>query len=213
VSGAPFNRPGDRPAIVYHDPTPTHGAIKYALFDGATWRRETVWQGRGWCSLAFDIAGVPFVTFSQHGYRIAADFKDASHGWVGAGSAPGDSSALAFNRADPANPWERAVSYSDGHVRCAVGHAYGGWSVFTAEKAGKDQAGNMIGPFMLTSVAFGPSGQVGISYYDSANSTIRYAGGTIVRMALDHLSDWLSTTMSRRMPRRPRAMAKEPAPT
>jgi hypothetical protein len=198
LSGAPFGRPPDRPAIAYLDPNPTFGAIKYAVFDGTAWHRETVWQSRGWCSLAFDLAGTPFVSFSQHGYWVAVEFKNSPSGWVGSGGAKGDTSALAFNHYDPSHPWERAFSYTDGHVRCAVGHAYALWGVFTVERAGKDQAGNLIGPFELTSVAFSPSGQhLGVSYYDSANSTIKYAVGTIVRIPIDTVIDFISSSLGR----------------
>jgi hypothetical protein len=49
--------------------------------------------------------------------------------------------------------------------------------------------------FELPSLAFSPSGHPGISYYDSANSTIKYAAGTIVRMPLDAVVDFLDFLM------------------
>jgi len=106
----------------------------------------------------------------------------------------GDTSALAYSPS-PAFRW--GVSYTDGHVKYAHGQ---GWSLkpnFLVEEAGKNQAEELIGPFEWTSLAFSPSGQPAISYYDSANYTIKYAVGTIVRTPLDDLISFLGGLMLR----------------
>jgi hypothetical protein len=86
-----------------------------------------------------------------------------------------------------------APGYTTGHIVLAYGHEVRVRRHWPVEEAGKDQFGNFIGPFELPSLAFSPSGHPGVSYYDSANSTIKYAAGTIVRMPLDALVDVLDS--------------------
>ena len=91
-------------------------------------------------------------------------------------------------------PWELGIAYTPGHIELAYGGNYS-FRRWLVDEAGKDQLGNFVGPFELPSLAFSPSGHPGISYYDSANSTIKYAAGTIVRMPLDAFFDFLDFLM------------------
>jgi hypothetical protein len=47
----------------------------------------------------------------------------------------------------------------------------GSWVYYTVEETG--------GPFLYPCLAFNPSGEPAISYYDQANGTIKYAVGTV----------------------------------
>src|SRR3954470_6979650 len=169
--------PSGRPAIAYHDSR--NDLIKYAAFDGKHWIQETVGEGKGWVSLAFAPSGEPAVSYThapkaRQPFVMYAVRQGAS--WNPEVIAPGDSSWLAFTPAG-----EPAISYRD-RVEEAIKYAVfrdRNWYHFLVQQTGKDQDGNWAGPFTLTSLAFSPTGQPAISYYDRANGTIRYAIGTL----------------------------------
>jgi hypothetical protein len=97
-------------------------------------------------------------------------------GWVPQTIAqPAESGSLAFSPLG-----EPAVSYHDAGAE-AIKYAVftdRSWTHFTVEQAGKNQFGEFVGPFTMTSLAFSPSGQPAISYYDRADGSIKYAIGS-----------------------------------
>jgi len=191
---------GNRPAIVYH--TQFNNDIKFARFFGTGWNTNVVrdglnpnWEkGLGWCSLAISIFGTPSISFTgplKNNIRHAHD--TSSSGWDVSTIQTGITSSLAYNSLS-SRPWELGIAYTTGHIVLAYGRSYM-LRHRLVDEAGKDQLGNFVGPFELPSLAFSPSGHPGISYYDTANSTIKYAAGTIVRVPLDALVDVLDSLM------------------
>jgi hypothetical protein len=199
LSGAPYGSPGDLPAIAYHDQT--HNQIKYARFDGTAWHLQTVRPGIGWCSLDFGPAGGAAIGYSERTFVGYAHF-DTSIGWWGGGILGGITGSLAYSTSS-SRPWDRGIAYTNAHIVLAYGHYSAPLGYSLVEKAGKNQLGQFIGPFELPALAFSPSGQPAITYYDSANSTIKYAAGTIVRMPLDALDDLFEFLRSRLLRLRP----------
>jgi hypothetical protein len=191
LSGEPSGNPGDRPAIAYHDQA--HNHIMFARLHGTSWDIQTIRGGIGWCSLDFGPTGGPGVGSSSQGY-INYNHYWPGTGWWGGSIQGGITGSLAYNRASP-RPTERGIAFTNGHIVLVYGYDTWGPTYFLVEEAGKDQLGNFVGPFELPSLAFSPSGHPGISYYDSANSTIKYAAGTIVRLPLDAFFDFLDFLM------------------
>ena len=76
---------------------------------------------------------------------------------------------------------EPAVSYHDESAQAIKLAMYVDreWQHVLVEQSGKDQQGLWHGDFTLTSLAFTPSGQPAVAYYDRHNGTIRVAVGTI----------------------------------
>ena len=204
LSGAESGDPGDRPVIAYHDQA--HNHIKFARFDGTAWDIETLRrgtnpnpeQGLGWCSLDFWIAEwPPSISFTGINNSVAYAWYTGTIFYWAVSTIPGGiTGSLAYNSLS-SRPWELGIAYTPGHIVLAYGHEQLPLRHWLVEEAGKDQFGNFIGPFELPSLAFSPSGHPAISYYDSANSTIKYAAGTIVRMPLDALFDILGSLMLR----------------
>jgi hypothetical protein len=178
--------PPDRPGIAYHDKT--HDQIKYAYSDGTTWfRGAPVGQGIGACSLAFDRYGQPHVAFTTGIASGGSNFVYCSYAdewqgssWVGLGgpSVVGDGPCFAF-----APDGTRVVSYHD-FSAWAIKYAENQdfvsvppWNISLVEKAGKTN-GQIVGDFGSPSLAFSPSGQPAISYYDRGNFSIKYAVGS-----------------------------------
>lgn len=174
--------PSGQPAIAYSS-TGSGGAndsIKYAVFDGSHWSSKTVGDGDGWCTLAFTASGDPAISYVlsrsvSESSVIYGVFNGAS--WVREAIAAGaDSPSLALT--PDGGP---AISY---HDRAAMAVKYAVvidrvWQHFLVDQAGKDQNGVFSGDFTLTSLAFSPSGQPAISYYDRNNGAIKFAVGTV----------------------------------
>jgi hypothetical protein len=168
-----------QPAIAYSfSDSHGHDLIKYAEFDGAHWSHQPVGPGPGWCTLAFTPSGQPAIAYPNSLRADSAVMYAVLSGgsWdlqtVASGA---DSPSLAFTPAG-----EPAISY----------HSRGGalnyavlidrvWNSFVVDTAGKDPTGQLTGDFTLTSLAFSPSGQPAISYYDRANGGIKCALGTV----------------------------------
>lgn len=89
------------------------------------------------------------------------------------------------------------MSYTDGHVKYGHGYGLALTMNFLVEEAGKNQAGELVGPFEWTSLAFSPTGHPAIAYYDTSNHTIKYAVGTVFITPRDHLSSLLSNLLFR----------------
>lgn len=200
LSGEPSAPPGDRPVIAYHDQA--HNHIKLARFVGTAWDIETLRQGTnpnleqglGWCSLGFWIAGFrPSISFTGINNNVRYARYSINFYWSVSTIPGGITGSLAHNSLS-SRPWELGIAYTPGHIVLAYGGNYS-FRHWLVDEAGKDQLGNFVGPFELPSLAFSPSGHPGISYYDSANSTIKYAAGTIVRMPLDAFFDFLDFLM------------------
>jgi hypothetical protein len=193
LSGEQNGIPGDRPAIAYLDGA--HNLIKFARLSGTSWSIQTVRGGIGWCSLDFAVTGSAGVGCSSQGY-VNYNHQSSGSGWWGASIQGGITCSLAYNSASP-RPTERGIAFTNGHMILAYGYDTWAPGYYRVEEAGKDQLGNFVGPFELPSLAFSPTGQPGISYYDSANSTIKYAAGTIVRLPFDTVFDILESLLLR----------------
>src|SRR5262249_12404022 len=189
LSTYPSSIPAGQPAIVYHDRA--HDRIKYAIFDGTTWKRETVQSqfGVGFCSLAFEPPGWPRIGYS---FRVVQDVNpyesvvfrawDPQNQWnFGLGVEKGETGSVACFPGPPTSSSGIAFTMGGGELRYF--HLWGG--DFQVERPGKTPTGEWIGPFAMPSLAFSPSGQPAISYYDISNSTIKYAAGTLIRTRLD----------------------------
>ncbi len=171
--------PSGQPAIAYTSEDDHRTLIRYAAFDGATWRKDTVGEGTGWCTIAFSPSGTPAIV-----YAVRRDLQySVSYATPGAGSwrresiaTPASSPSLAFTPAG-----EPAVSYHDEDDMAIILalRVDRTWSRFVVQHAGKDNDGIWHGDFTLTSLAFTPSGQPAISYYDRHHGSIKCAIGTI----------------------------------
>ena len=182
-------------AIAYHDSD--NDLINYTVFDGSHWVSQTVGEGSGWVSLASTPSGEPAISYTHEPEARQRSVMYAvmqGANWDLQTVAPGDSSWLAFTPAG-----EPAISYRD-RLTEAIKYAVfrdRSWQNSLVQKTGTDPAGNWAGPFTLTSLAFSPSGQPAITYFDRANGAIRCAIGSVS-----------SQTLNRRTPRaKPRAIA------
>lgn len=185
--------PSGQPAIAYagSDSNDTD-VIKYAVFDGSHWSSQVVGEGWGWCTLAFTPSGDPAISYMLQTERATSVVYAVSSGggWTRVEIANADSPSLAFTPAG-----EPAISYHDGGA-AAVKYAVFSdrtWQHFLVDQTGKDQNGLYSGDFTLTSLAFSPSGQPAISYYDRYNGTIKCAIGTVslpVTRTLRDLLPW-----------------------
>jgi hypothetical protein len=174
--------PSEQPAIAYlgSDSGDTD-VIKYAAFDGSQWSTEVVGDGWGWCTLAFTPSGDPAISYMLKRVRESVTSVvyavPSGAGWTRVEiAADADSPSLAFTPAG-----EPAISYHD-DAAAAVKYAVFSdrtWQHFLVEQAGKDQNGIFHGDFTLTSLAFSPSGQPAVSYYDRSDGTIKCAVGTV----------------------------------
>jgi hypothetical protein len=178
----------DRPAIAYHDRS--YGSVVYAMLASNGWFALRVGDlgtvpGLGRCSLAHSPTGIPVIVVGALG-AVQKYSNDSSFGWYFQGISGARTGSIAYN---PARIYERGMSYDfDGSVRYSIGYGIGRLLV---EAPGKTQSGALIGPFELTSTAFSAAGRPAISYYDISNNTIKVALGTIVRMPLDYVADFV----------------------
>lgn len=177
-----------RPAIAYHDRS--YGTVIYAQLALNGWYSVRIGNlgtipGLGRCSLAHSPNGTPVIAVGALG-AMQRYSNDSRFGWYFHGISGARTGSIAFN---PARPYERGMSYDfDGSVRYSLGSGIGRLLV---EAPGKTQSGDLIGPFELTSTAFSAAGRPAISYYDISNNTIKVALGTIVRMPLDYVADFV----------------------
>jgi hypothetical protein len=184
-----FN-PMGQPAIAYSS-SDGHGndVIKFAVFDGTHWSLETVGPGAGWCTLAFTPAGEPAITYPVSSGSDSSVIYAVSRGgsWnPDTVAISADSPSLAFTPTG-----EPTISYYSrgGSVNYAV-LIDRVWKSFVVEAAGKDQTGQMTGPYTLTRLAMNPiTGQPAISYYDRANGAIKCAIGTVSTGAKADVTD------------------------
>jgi hypothetical protein len=202
--GAPFyypiDRPGNRPAIAYYDRT--NARIKYVIFDGVSWKQREKFVGFGPCSLAFNPFGNPSIAFSFSAVNsagVVCYLSNPPFGWGGTSIATGETCWHAYNDPTFPRPFNRGIAYTKGggELNYALGPDNGWLTHFTVEQPGKTQTGELIGPFALPWHAFSPSGQPAISYFDTANYTIKYAIGTIFRTPLDDVSEFVGTLLFR----------------
>jgi hypothetical protein len=168
------------PAIAYSSSDGHgHDSINFAAFDGAHWSHETVGPGAGWCTLAFTPAGEPAITYPSSLHQDSSIIYAVLSGgtWnLQTVALAADSPSLDFTPGG-----EPAISYYShgGSVMYAV-LIEGVWTTSVVEQAGKDQAGQLTGPYTLTRLAMNPiTGQPAISYYDRANGAIKCAIGTV----------------------------------
>jgi hypothetical protein len=171
--------PADRLAAAYSADVNNETWIKYAIFDGAQWARDTIGEGWGWITLAFAPSGEPAVTYIQARGTVNSVIYATRVGtmWRRAALAsPAGSPSVAFSPIG-----EPAVSYHDESAQAIKLAMYvdRAWQHVLVEQSGKDQQGLWHGDFTLTSLAFTPSGQPAVAYYDRHNGTIRVAVGTI----------------------------------
>lgn len=177
-----------RPAIAYHDRS--SGRVVHASLGSNGWFSVRVGNlgtipGLGRCSLAHSPTGTPVIVVGALG-ALQRYSNDSSFGWYFQGISGARTGSIAYN---PARTYERGMSYDfDGSVRYSLGYGIGRLLV---EAPGKTQSGALIGPFELTSTAFSTAGRPAISYYDISNNTIKVALGTIVRMPLDYVADFV----------------------
>jgi hypothetical protein len=171
--------PADRLAVAYSSSENNEDRIKYAIFDGTQWARDTIGEGWGWISLAFAPNHPAAVTYIHRRGAINSVIFATPAGvtWRRAALAsPAGSPSVAFSPLG-----EPAVSYHDESaqaIRLAM-YVDREWQHVLVEQSGKDEQGLWHGDFTLTSLAFTPSGQAAVAYYDRHNGTIRVAVGTI----------------------------------
>lgn len=173
--------PSGHPAIAYLAPKSgsTPQSIKYAEFDGAHWKMQTVGEGAGWCSLAFAPNGEPSMVYAvSRGAAsevvFAAYAGGAWHREVIASNA--GSPSIAFSPAGTLG-----VSYHDNGAAAVKYAAFldREWRHVVVDEAGKDANGVMSGPFQLTSLGFSPASDPAIAYYDNETGDIKCAMGTV----------------------------------
>jgi hypothetical protein len=184
--------PGDLPAIAYYDRPDNY--IKYAVFNGAAWQRQRVLPGLGWCSLAFDPAGWPAIGFSVKGF-VANAFRDANADftWQYGAIPGGETGSVAY---PPNSRFRHGIAYTKGGGELKYAFGFDFWpDHFSVARPGKTQTGELIGPFAYPSLAFTPSGQPAIGYYDSGNDTIKYAVGSLFRTPMDDLRSMVNAFM------------------
>ena len=170
--------PAGHPAIVYTSKDDQNrDVMKYAAWDGSHWHTETIGPGVGWCTLLFTPTGDPAAVYVDALPTGAVIYGVRTGGtWtLQRVIENANSPSLAFTQAG-----EPAISCYDsgGSVDYLVLHG-GAWQRFVVERAGKDNQGNFVGPFSLTSLGISPTGTPAIAYYDRATGAIRCAIGTL----------------------------------
>ena len=160
-SSLPPNADPGQPAVAY-----VRDGVKYAEFRGSQWKREEVGPGDTPISLGFTTAGEPAICYSNERPDRRSDVLLAIRRggtWNRAWIAIGHSADLTFSPAgDP------AISYCDAESETVMFALFfdRSWHHFMVEQPHKTPTGVFVGPFMFTSLAFSPSGQPAISYYD-----------------------------------------------
>lgn len=171
--------PADRLAVAYSAEENNQTWIKYAIFDGAQWARDTIGEGWGWITLAFAPSGTPAVSYIQKRGNVNSVIYATRQGtmWRRAALAsPASSPSVAFSPlGEPALGYEHEGEHS---VKLAM-YVDRQWQHVLVEQEGRGQDGLYHGAFTLTSLTFTPSGQPAVAYYDRHNGTIRVAIGTI----------------------------------
>ena len=195
ATGTPYR---GQPTIAYHNRASAR--TMYATFKGTEWASLSVGsgsigtgQGVGRCSFAYTPGGYAIIVVAAHA-QVFVFGNDIGVGWYRQPVSAARTGSVAIN---PARYGERGISYDhDGAVRYSLGTT-STIGRLLVEAPGKTQAGDLIGPFELTSTAFSTTGKPAISYYDISNSTIKVAIGTVVRTPIDYVADFVNALLRR----------------
>jgi len=179
VTSLAYN-PSGHPAIAYSGSDDhNNSVIKYAEWNGSQWHSETVGPGSGWCTLAFTPAGEPAIAF-RDGLPTGSVIYAVRAGGAWHLQTIAERAGVPWLAFTPAGEPAISCDRDAGTVDYYVLHE-GAWTRFVVEKAGKDNAGQLVGPFTFTSLAINHTqgGQPAIAYYDEATGAIKCAIGTL----------------------------------
>jgi hypothetical protein len=207
--------PAGHPAIAYRgltDDSHSKSLIKYAVFDGAHWKVETVGPGDGSPSLAFDASGQPVVAYDVRSPMAVMYARREPSAWhitkvVNWGYSP----SLAFTPAgDP------AIAYVDLVYDAAVKYAVykNGWKHHLVDQPIKQQAAAQGWYYWYyPSLAFNPvTGEPGIAYFQYDTGCIKYAVGRSFPRDFGDIVTDIVTAMARKVARWTRPRPPSPLP-